>query len=104
MSAAKSGAGAPFGAACAALVSSTMDEWYGAKHRRPSKEEIAFVNSVPVGRCPYCGCAGVTREGRREDGTSVFHCKACKRRFGPLTGTLFDSHKIPVSEWAGLYA
>ena len=36
----------------AALLRSTISEWYDAKHRSPSKEEIAFVNSLPVGGVP----------------------------------------------------
>ncbi|MDY4783006.1 MAG: hypothetical protein SO286_05065, partial [Candidatus Enterosoma sp.] len=27
-------------------------------------------------------------------------CLDCGKAFSPLTGTVFDSHKIPISEWS----
>ena len=30
----------------------------------------------------------------------MYRCKTCLRRFNILTNTIFDSHKIPLSEWA----
>lgn len=36
------------------LVESTVVEWYSAKHREASQEEVAFVNSLNITKCPYC--------------------------------------------------
>ena len=36
------------------LVESTVVEWYSAKHREASQEEVAFVNSLRIDKCPYC--------------------------------------------------
>lgn len=77
----------------------TMDEWYDAKHRKPSDSELALVNGLPVKCCPHCGHDRFKRSGYYRNGTRRYRCLGCGRAFSPLTGTLFDSHKIPISEW-----
>ena len=81
------------------LIESTVLEWYEQKHRKPSPEEIAFVNSLPVRGCPHCGSGVIARDGRGSNGIQRYVCRGCGRRFNPLTGTVFDSRKIPISEW-----
>lgn len=82
------------------MMVSTLSEWYDAKHRRASPEEIAFINSLPVGGCPYCGSAGLRRDGfAKRTGLLIRECRSCHRKSNPLSGTIFDSRKIPFSEW-----
>lgn len=35
------------------LIKSTVAEWYGAKHSPASREEIKFINNLPIKYCPY---------------------------------------------------
>lgn len=81
------------------MVDSTISEWYREKHRRLSAEEIAMVNSARVPGCPFCGSEALAKDGRRKDGIQKYLCRSCGRRSNPLTGTVFDSRKIPISEW-----
>ena len=81
------------------LIESTVLEWYEQKHRKPSPEETAFVNSIPIRRCPHCGSALFAKHGKGANGIQRYMCLGCGRRFTPLTGTIFDSRKIPISEW-----
>ena len=81
------------------LVESTVLEWYEQKHRKPSPEETAFVNSIAVRSCPRCGSAVVAKDGKGANGIQRYVCRGCGGRFTPLTGTIFDSRKIPISEW-----
>ena len=37
------------------LIVSTISEWYDAKHRKPLKEEVDFINSIGIEECPFCG-------------------------------------------------
>lgn len=82
------------------LGASTFSSWYDAKHPKPSPWELSFVNSVKVDACPYCVSEDFVKDGfRRSNGTRIYRCRKCGRHFNPLTGTLFDNHKIPISEW-----
>lgn len=76
-----------------------MVEWYDAKHRRSSAKEIEFVNSIGVKACPTCGSQHFHKDGRRNDGIKRYRCNDCESTFNPLTNTIFDSRKIPMSEW-----
>ena len=81
------------------LIESTVLEWYEQKHRRPSTEEMSFVNSIRIASCPRCGCAIIAKDGKGSNGIQRYACRGCGKRFTPLTNTIFDSRKIPMSEW-----
>ncbi len=81
------------------FVESTVLEWYEAKHRILSNQELAFINNVEIETCPFCGSKRFSKNGHTQDGLQRFKCRSCKRRFNILTGTIFDSKKIPISEW-----
>lgn len=82
------------------LMVSTISEWYDAKHRKPSKEEVDFINSIVIEECPFCGSKEIRRDGfNKKTGLAIRECKTCSRKFNPLAGTIFDSRKIPLSEW-----
>jgi len=47
--------------------------------------------------CP--GCASPHVFAMRERGTVRYRCKACRRRFSLLTGTLLQGSKLPLTKW-----
>ena len=61
-------------------------------------DEAAMINSYTPQKCPFCGSESFVRIGCDENGIRRFKC-VCGKRFKPTTGTIFDSRKIPVSEW-----
>lgn len=81
------------------LIYSTTSSWYKAKHPSSTINEVELINSLPVDDCPYCKSKIIIKIGKRNDGVQRYKCKNCQRKFNPLTGTLFDSRKIPISEW-----
>lgn len=82
------------------LVENTVTEWYEAKHRSSSAPEVNFINSIQILYCPHCGSKKIVKNGlRKNDGIQKYLCKDCKKSFNPLTNTIFDSRKIPISEW-----
>ena len=80
------------------MVLSTVREWYDEKHRHASAEEVAMVNSAHIDSCPFCGSGSFVGDGLGQSGVRRCRCKSCGRRFNPLTGTVFDSRRIPISE------
>ena len=81
------------------LISSTVHEWYDAKHRISSAEEIRLINSLRIDKCPLCGSVHFVLNGHYRNGTIRYLCNGCGSSFYPLTNTIFDDKKIPISEW-----
>ena len=81
------------------LAESTFHEWYDEKHRTRSTDEVQFLNELKRSHCPRCNSDRVTKDGKDRKGINRFRCKECGKRFGPLSGTLLDNSKIPISEW-----
>jgi DNA-directed RNA polymerase subunit RPC12/RpoP len=63
--------------------------------------EAYFLNSHEVTKCRYCGSDLIRKEGDSGNGNKRYRCKECGKRFRILTNTVFDSHKISISEWMG---
>lgn len=71
------------------------------EERHPSIKdsgEADMLNSYIPRKCPYCGCEKFIRKGYDSNGIIRYRC-LCGKTFKPTTGTIFDSRKIPVSEW-----
>lgn len=81
------------------LANSTLLEWYYAKHSDASKSEIELINSINPISCPYCNSKEYLRYGYTNNRIRRYKCKSCNKTFTILTNTIFDSHKIPISEW-----
>lgn len=47
------------------LFKSTLDEWYSAKHRPASEDEIAFINSIKIKNCLYYGSVQFIKDGHK---------------------------------------
>jgi transposase-like protein len=59
------------------------------------------TNGEPV--CPSCG-SPKTWDCRRSTGCPRFRCVACRESFSITSGTLFDSHKLPLRGYLGAIA
>lgn len=81
------------------LIQSTILEWYDAKHRIASDDEISFINNINIESCPFCDSNKIVKNGHTVAGIQKFKCKNCLKQFNTLSGTIFDSKKIPISEW-----
>src|SRR3954468_4720909 len=52
-------------------------------------------------RCPGCGCAEVTKDGRddTQPQRQRYQCPDCGQRFDDLTATIFAGHHQPLRAW-----
>lgn len=74
-------------------------ERYAARHPRLSETgEATLVNSFAPAKCPYCGSEKFVKRGFTANGIQRYLC-SCGQGFLPTTGTIFDGHKISISEW-----
>jgi len=81
------------------LISSTVHEWYAAKHRESTKDEIKLINSKKMENCPKCGSIHIVSNGKYTSGIKRYYCNDCHHSFCALTNTIFEDRKIPISEW-----
>lgn len=83
-----------------AFIDDTAERNYTAKHPlvRESKED-RLLNSYKPSCCPHCSSEIIVKSGRSSTGVNRYKCNKCGRRFNILTGTIFQDHKIPISEW-----
>lgn len=80
------------------LLRDTAEEWDDAKHPKRNELEVSMVNSIHVAECPRCGSGEIKRNGKRANGIRLYRCKSCGRSFDALTGTVFSSARIPITE------
>lgn len=60
--------------------------------------EAEMINSFVPTHCPYCGSEQFVKRGLSANRVQRYCC-SCGRTFLPTTHTIFDGHKISISEW-----
>ena len=61
--------------------------------------EALLINSFVPSTCPFCHTASFVKFGHDRNGIQRYRCDSCRQSFKPTTGTIFDSRRIPISEW-----
>ncbi len=61
--------------------------------------EDAIINSIEIRECRYCHSSNIIKRGKNQNKIQRYYCNDCKRRFTPVTGTIFENHKIAITEW-----
>jgi hypothetical protein len=81
------------------FLKDNYSERYNANHGQVGESgETELVNSyIPV-RCPFCGSEEFKKNGYTNSGVQRYKCN-CNKTFLPTTGTIFDEHKLSISEW-----
>ena len=59
-----------------------------------------FFNGYERETCPRCESGDVSRSGHDRNGVQRYLCAGCGRTFTPMTGTIFEDHKLPLTAWA----
>ena len=79
------------------LISSTIKEWYEAKHRGISEEEVKLMNTVEITKCRLCEASEIIRYGKYRSGIKRYYCNECHHSFSALTNTIFEDRKIKTA-------
>ncbi len=86
----------------------TIEDFVGEKYKENYKNkhpklkdtnEAKIFNSIEIKRCRYCDNDNIKKNGFTKSGIQRYFCKNCKKEFTPTTNTIFDNHKIAVTEW-----
>ena len=82
------------------FIKGKYQENFNNKHPKLiDTNEAELFNSVKVESCPYCKSNDFIKYGKASNKIQRFLCNECKSTFTPITKTIFDDHKIPVTEW-----
>lgn len=75
------------------------DSYYKERHRKvEDSNEANMINSYIPAKCPFCGAERFKKRGHTNSGVQRYEC-TCGKTFLPTTGTIFDEHRISISEW-----
>jgi len=73
--------------------------FYADRHRKVGESGEAYmINSYVPAKCPFCASEKFKRSGHTKSGIQRYMC-TCGKTFLPTTGTIFDEHRISISEW-----
>jgi transposase-like protein len=74
--------------------------FYVERHRKViDSGEADMINSYLPLKCPFCETEKFKKSGYTKSGIQRYMCSDCGKTFLPTTGTIFDEHKISISEW-----
>jgi len=76
------------------------NEQYAAKHPTLTDTgESELINSYIPEECPHCTSISFKLNGYTDNRLQRYKCSNCKQTFTSITRTIFDGHKISLSEW-----
>lgn len=62
-------------------------------------KEAEILNSIKIEKCRYCNSNNICKKGFTNNKVQRYLCKDCHKQFTSTTGTIFENHKISISEW-----
>ncbi len=70
-------------------------------HHKPLKDDdgAKLINQRILSEYRVCRSTDFKKYGFNGNGVQVYKCRSSGHNFTILTNTIFDSHKIPISEW-----
>lgn len=82
-----------------AFLKKHYDERYNNHHRKVEEsDESEMINYYSPGKCPFCNSMAFKKNGYTNSGVQRYKCE-CAKTFLSTTGTIFDDHKLSISEW-----
>jgi transposase-like protein len=81
------------------FIKDKIEEHYAQRHPKLSDSgEAELINSFIPPKCPFCDSDKFRKYGLTANGVQRYRC-TCGKTFLPTTGTIFDEHRISISEW-----
>ena len=82
------------------FLKQNYDTYYAERHRKVEDSgEADMINFYIPAKCPFCKAEKFKKSGHTRSGIQRYMCSVCGKTFLPTTGTIFDDHKISISEW-----
>lgn len=81
------------------ILDKYKEHYYSRHPKLVQSDEYKIINSFSVHTCPYCESSDITKRGFTSNHIQRYWCLDCHKTFTILTGTIFQDHKISISEW-----
>ena len=81
-----------------ALVAASHRSVYEFKHES-FEGDVEFFNGFSRKMCPFCESEHLARFGSDRSGIQRYRCVECTKTFTPMTNTIFEDRKLPLSAW-----
>ena len=83
------------------FISSEYKDHYKARHLKltDSQKEIILLNSYKPASCKICESTNFHKNGYTSNGIQRYKCNDCDQTFTILRNTIFENHKISLTEW-----
>lgn len=81
------------------FIRSNYLDSFNRRHPPLGLKEAELLNSFEVTKCRFCGSISIKKNGKTSNGIQRYKCNECHHTFNILTNTLFDNHKVSISEW-----
>ena len=82
------------------FISDKYKDNYKKKHPKLSEtDEHILINNITVLKCRRCDSENIKKNGYTKNGIQRYYCSDCHKDFLPITNTIFENHKISISEW-----
>lgn len=65
----------------------------------PGPHDAEFFNGYAREECPHCKSGRIISRGSDDRGLRRWSCNACGRTCTPVTGTIFEDHRLSVEGW-----
>ena len=66
---------------------------------RKKTKEFELINSIKIDKCKHCESYNVCKRGFTCNKVQRYFCNDCNKTFTALTNTIFENHKISITEW-----
>lgn len=82
------------------FIKDKYEQNYEFKHPKlMDTNEEELINSIEINCCPHCESSNIRKYGKTKNRINRYYCNNCRRTFNALTNTIFDGHKIAITEW-----
>lgn len=73
---------------------------YVTKHPKLiDTKEYQLINSIKINKCKCCKSPNICKRGFTNNKVQRYFCNDCKKTFSAITNTIFENHKISITEW-----
>jgi len=82
------------------LNSETNQANYYYKHPLQIDSNDAYIlNNFILKHCKFCNSTYLQKDGFTKNGIQRYRCRECSKRYTLTKNSIFENHKIPISEW-----